>query len=246
LKPGVNHKNLDEKQEEILKYKTALDYLNQEWLVNPKNVTLRDLLSLYDIFGKGSLNGPSSNLQDLLDYIQAHRENPIIQSGVAFLGIERTTPFTTGNSRFARLLAYLFLYKDGYDVKGLIQFDKKWAEDLSLLNDALRVGLSAASITIWLEFYAQSIIENLRATLEEIGKTKDYNIGLDNSLWEINDRQKEILNLLEQPNTTITNRKVTKRFKISQITASRDLSKLATLGLLFPHGKGRSVYYTKV
>jgi len=35
-------------------------------------------------------------------------------------------------------------------------------------------------------------------------------------------------------------------FKVSQITASRDLSKLGALGLLFIHGKGRSVYYTKI
>ncbi len=45
---------------------------------------------------------------------------------------------------------------------------------------------------------------------------------------------------------TITNKKVQKLFKVSQITASRDLAKLASVGLLFTHGKGRSVYYTKV
>lgn len=29
-------------------------------------------------------------------------------------------------------------------------------------------------------------------------------------------------------------------------TASRDLAKLVTLELVFPHGRGRSTYYTKV
>ena len=73
--------------------------------------------------------------------------------------------------------------------------------------------------------------------------SEDY---LPNSFWQLNDRQKSILGFLENPDATITNKRVRSLFKISQITASRDLTKLANLGLLFAHGKGRSVFYTKV
>ncbi len=66
------------------------------------------------------------------------------------------------------------------------------------------------------------------------------------SYFELNDRQTSILNMLDLPQGSITNRKIQKAYKVSQITASRDLAKLTTLGFLFSHGKGRSVYYTKV
>jgi len=61
----------------------------------------------------------------------------------------------------------------------------------------------------------------------------------------LNDRQNKILERLENPNLKITNKDVQKMFGVSQITASRDLSKMANLGILLPHGKGRSVFYTK-
>lgn len=66
-----------------------------------------------------------------------------------------------------------------------------------------------------------------------------------NSLWKLNDRQKKILDIMENPELKITNKIVQKQFGISQITASRDLAKMVNLGVLLPHGKGRSVFYTK-
>jgi Fic family protein len=51
--------------------------------------------------------------------------------------------------------------------------------------------------------------------------------------------------IVDRPGTRITNKMVQKHFKVSQITASRELAKLATLGLIISIGKGRSIYYTK-
>ena len=73
-----------------------------------------------------------------------------------------------------------------------------------------------------------------------------YRVSLPATFWEITTRQKEIMMYLENPTASVTNKTVQKLFNISQITASRDLARLANLGLLLAHGKGRSVYYTKV
>ncbi|MCX6732604.1 MAG: hypothetical protein NTV98_03635 [Candidatus Roizmanbacteria bacterium] len=54
------------------------------------------------------------------------------------------------------------------------------------------------------------------------------------------------MNLFSTPGAKVSNRMVQKKFKVSQITASRDLAKLADSGLIFAIGKGRSTYYTKV
>ena len=64
--------------------------------------------------------------------------------------------------------------------------------------------------------------------------------------WKLTERQKKIMEKLENPNIQITNRDVQKMFTVSQITASRDLSKMVNLGILLPHGKGRSIFYTRV
>ncbi|OGK57462.1 hypothetical protein A3H83_03340 [Candidatus Roizmanbacteria bacterium RIFCSPLOWO2_02_FULL_39_8] len=64
-------------------------------------------------------------------------------------------------------------------------------------------------------------------------------------LLSLNSRQREIIQMLEDPKSRITNKQVQKKFSVSQITASRDLAKLTIVGVLFSHGKGRSTWYSK-
>ena len=239
-------KKLSSEEEDVVSYKKAMDYISQQWLMPGKNVAVKDVLMLYDIFCKGGLIVPLSRIQELLDYVQAHEEHPVIQAGVISLGILRTQPFLEGNDRLSRLLSYLFLYKNGYDVRGLIEFEKTWREDRETFSQALKAGLEAARITLWLEYFSNSVLTALAQVYKKIQDSTPDNLGVHSSFWELSHRQKSILSLLEQPGLSITNRDVQKQFKVSQITASRDLSKLANLGLLFTHGKGRSVYYTRV
>lgn len=245
LKKGDNLKNLSDREKLIIGYKKTLDVIQRDWLVTSKNVTVKDILMLYDMVSSGRTIVPISRIQELLDYLQAHKENPIIQAGVSMIGLERIRPFSQDNSFIARLLSYVFLYKNGYDVNGLIQIEKSWSSEKDIFEEALGIAINASAITIWLEFFAGSLSKNLLEIFEKIKEKKVDNIGYDSSSVSLNDRQKEIITLLEEPNTNISNKKVQKYFKISQITASRDLSKLATLGYIYQRGKGRSVYYTK-
>ena len=237
---------MDREEKDVIGYKKALDYISQNWLVTKKHVTVKDILMLYDIFCDGSVRVPLSRIQELLDYLQAQEENPIIQSGIANLGIVRIHPFSDGNGRLARLLSLLFLYKQGFDVRKLIAPEKTWVKDRQTFEDTARISQETASITLWLEYYANSIAIQLQETQNKLKTDSHDNLGLSTSFWELNDRQKLILSVLEEPGSVITNRKAQEAFKISQITASRDLSRMTSLGLIFAHGKGRSVYYTKV
>lgn len=241
-----NSKKLKSEQETVLSYKRALDYISQHWLLPGKNVTVKDVLILYDIFYNGRLILPLSRIQEILDYVQAHEDHPVIQAGVVGLGILRIQPFSQGNGRLSRLLSYIFLYKNGYDVRGLIEFEKTWTQDRQTYLEAIRITLEVTSITLWLEYFSNSVLTALSGTYRKIQDSTSENLGVHSSFWELSHRQKSIINMLHQPGLTVTNREVQKHFKVSQITASRDLSKLANLGLLFSHGKGRSVYYTKV
>ena len=233
-------------QQDVRNYKKSLDYISGNWLVTSKNVAVKDVLMLYDIFCRGRLVASPSQLAEVLNYVQANEDHPIIKAGVINIGILRLAPFSQGNGRLSRLLSYLFFYKAGYDIRGLIEFEKSWSQDRQTYLEALRISLGAASITLWLEFFANSLIAQLEPILKKIQSSSPENLGINSSFWNLTDRQKSIINMLDQPGLTITNRKVKKHFGISQITASRDLSHLASLGILFAHGKGRSVYYTKV
>ncbi len=239
-------RKLTTQQQDVMGYKKSLNYISQNWLVTQKNVALKDVLILYDIFCKGDLIVSQSQLTEVLSYVQANEDHPIIKAGVINIGILRLQPFSQGNGRFSRLLSYVFFYKMGYDIGGLVEFEKSWSQDKQTYLEALRISLEAASITLWLEFFANSLIIQLESVLKKIQNASPEHLGINASFWSLNDRQKSIISMFDQPGLTITNRKVQKQFRISQITASRDLSRLANLGLLFSHGKGRSVYYTKV
>jgi Fic family protein len=228
---------VDKEEREITKYKNALDYIRQNWLVSDETVSPKTVLMLQELSGYGKFRSSLGTLKQLLDYLQRAPENAIIQASIAYIQILNIAPFTKENTKAAYLLAYLFLYKGGYDFRGLLVLEECWHPDLIIYR---------SNLTPILEEFSKVLANQLEKTADLNLESQAELVGLSASFWELNDRQKAILNYLEQPNLTITNKKVQNLFNISQITASRDLAKLANLGLLFTHGKGRSVFYTRV
>jgi Fic family protein len=223
--------------EEIVKYKNALDYIRENWLVSEKAITSKDVLVLHGLASFGRFRSSEREIKQLLDYLQKSPEHPVVQAAVSYIQILNITSFTLGSTQLAYLLAYLFMYKSGYDFRGLLVLEECWHKDLIIYS---------ANLTPLLEEFSKLLANQLEKTASFDVGSQNKPGALSSDFWELSDRQKAILTYLEQPDLTITNKKVQKLFKISQITASRDLAKLASLGLLFSHGKGRSVFYTKV
>lgn len=242
----ITHKKIGEDQKTVLKYKDALDYISRNWPGSQSAVDAKAIIDLYKIIGNGRLRVPQAGLQHLLDYLQSQSENPIIQAAIANIEMEKMQLFTKHNSLIAHLAADLFLCKYGYDFKGFLAYEAAWMEDEKTFKENHGRALEAVSLTLWLEYFAQNILRQMESILRSIKKPKQGTLDLKESFWALKDRQKSILNFLDQPQATITNRQVQKRYNISQITASRDLARLTNLGYLFSHGKGRSVYYTKI
>lgn len=242
----VTHKKIESEQQAVLKYKAALDYISQSWKGSASAVDAESIIDLQKIIGGGGLRVPKAGLQHLLDYLQTRSENPIIQAAIINIEMEKMQLFTNQNILIAHLASDLFLYKYGYDCKGFLAYEAAWMEDFKEFKDNHDRALNAVSLTLWLEYFAASILRQLESILQAIEKPKTATLDLSKSFWQINERQRSILNYLDSPQSTITNRQIQKRYKTSQITASRDLAKLTNLGYLFSHGKGRSVYYTKI
>lgn len=238
-------RKLNEAEQEVLYYKNALDYISWVWLVSPRNITAKVIIDLNEISSAGILRSPESELKKPLDYLAASSEHPVIQAAIAQIALLNLNGFSRGNGRTARLTSYLFLYKFGYDFRGFLCLDEYFKRDFMSYRENIKRVLAGGNITFWLEFFAQALEHQLEKAFDDITQQKTHT-DLKQSFFDLNDRQKGILSLLSEPEVVISNKKVQKMFKVSQITASRDLSKLATLGLLFTHGKGRSVYYTRV
>ena len=246
-------------QREVIRYKQALDYIRQNWQGSSKAVDVGAIIDLHKIIGNGALRVPRAGLQTLLDYLQARPpslrsgvsgqaegENPIIQAAIVAIEMEKMRLFTENNGLIARLTANLFLSKYGYDLKGLLAYEAAWMKDEKKFRENYERAFSTVSLTLWLEYFAENILKQMDKIIQSIKHPKSEITDLKKSFWELQDRQRSILNLLDQPQATITNRQIQKKYKISQITASRDLAKLTKLGCLLSHGKGRSVYYTKI
>lgn len=243
----IAHKKINPDQRQVLKFKASLDYITQNWLGSENTVNAKDLIELHRIIGNGRLRVPQAGLQHLLDYLQTKSENPIILAAIVNIEMEKMQLFEEENKLMSCLAPLVFLYKHGYDFRGFLVYEVEWTQDSNNFRYNYERAKESVSLTLWLEYFALCILkqtEILAALIIE--KPKATTLDLRKSFWELNERQKSILNYLDSPQVTITNRQIQKRYKTSQITASRDLAKLTNLGFLFSHGKGRSVYYTKI
>lgn len=239
-------KKIQKREQETIRYKRALDYLLENWLGANKIVSVQDLITLHGIIGSGKLSKPKQELQNLLNYLQARQENPIIQSAIVNIELSKMHAFTDKNESFSLLAPYLFLYKGGFDFRRFLSVETEFGQDHNYYKQNYNLAINASTLTLWLEYFSKSILTQLEKVYQSIIKPTLILKEMAESFFEFNDRQKSILNLLDQPQASITNRKIQKAYKVSQITASRDLAKLTLLGFLFSHGKGRSVYYTKI
>lgn len=240
------HKKIGIEEQEVLKYKAALNYISQNWLGSENPINSQAVIELYRKIGSGRLEVKEKDLQYLLDYLQARPENPIIQAGIVNIEIEKMRPFSKGNKLISHLASLLFLYKFGYDFRGFLAYETEWLENSINFKENYERALNSTNLTLWLEYFASCILRQAQLITQTLEKPTAQTLELRESFWRLNERQKSILSFLDSPQVTITNRQIQKRFKTSQITASRDLAKLTNLGFLFSHGKGRSIYYTKI
>ncbi len=223
-------------QTKVLNYKKALNYVYQEWPANPESVTVNTILDLAKIL---SVNyGSEKEIESLLTYLQAKDMDPIIQAAVSHL-------FFYPN-RLCYLVSLLFLTKHGYDLRGWLNLEEYWNQDKDRYLKMVQEAAQSATITRWLEYYCQAMIDQMEKIASFLSSSPQTLHSIPRTFWRLTDRQKAIIDILGQPGSTITNKTVQSRFEVSHVTASRELSKLSSLGLIFPHGSGRSIYYTRV
>ncbi len=232
------------KNRAVVAYKQGLDYLYKEWLVVSKPVSASDLISIYELLYKSKFQGSVSDLEQSLNYIQASPDNPIIEAALAQILLINGGFFGRETTQMAQLTAQLFLYKRGYDFRRMLVVEEYCFKQAEQYNRLLSESMRSTNITSWLEFYVDAVTYQLQKLLQDIHNLK-YQSSQTKNINSLTDRQRAILQLLDEPGVKITNRDLQHKFGISAITSARDLARLTGLGIIFPIGRGRSTYYTK-
>lgn len=241
----ISAKNNHIHNDSIVSFKKAFDYLYHHWLVRTNAVTAKTLIEFYNKIFKGTFQINETALETSLQYIQVNHEHPLIQAALAQILILTLNPFSKNNEQFSQLVFLLFLYKYGYDMRRLPVYLEYFYQNIPSYNDRILQASRQQNITPWLEYVGGAVNNQLQETLQRL-ESNHEETSLSGNMFDLNDRQRSILTLFHNPQVKITNKIVQRTFKVSQITASRDLAKLSQLGAIFPMGKGRSTYYTKV
>lgn len=229
----LHAKNVSELTAKVLNYKKALIHIREMWTANPTQVTYTHISDIAGILGVQA--GPQEAVESLLNFLQTGDNHPVIQAGIIQLSFYP--------SRLAHLTSQLFLSRHGYDMRGWLNLENFWSQNKDEYLDIITRANNSSDATIWLNFFCEGVLVQLSQLKEDILSNTpriDQKVTKNLSL-----RQKAILSYLEKPETVITNKQVQAMYEVSQVTASRDLAKLALAGLITSHGSGRSTAYTK-
>jgi DNA-binding transcriptional ArsR family regulator len=226
---------------EVAALKKAHDELRINWLLTDKRIDYEAIRSLIKILSKNEVSIKRTDIDNTLQFIELG-EHPIIQMALSFILFYNLLPKSNDRVLISLNISKGFAYMHGFDFRGLINFEEYMAGDLIGFEKLIKGSLAGDSLSEFIEYF----IQTFGLAAEKIIPGIRENIKPPAYIPTLSKRQEKILLMFEIPNARITNREVKKEYGISQITASRDLSLLYSLGLIFKKGQGRSVYYVKV
>ena len=174
----------------------------------------------------------------------------IVRAGLAHLWFESIHPFDDGNGRVGRAIIDMALAQDAkrsYRLHGLsAELQRRQQHYYEALNQAQR---SDGDVTPWLLWF----VDTFRACCQSSATLIDEAIErarfwVQHKAVALNERQRKALNKLLEAGPGrfeggMTARKYQSLTGATGITATRDLSALASHGLLVRRGAGRSTYY---
>lgn len=227
-------KNITPLMSKVLDYKNALNHVRAKWTGNTQAVTFASIAELSVVLGVNVVE--KETVEPLLSYLYSSQLHPVVQASLAHLAFYP--------SRSAYLLSLIYLAKSGYDLRGFLSLEDCWSANKDSYLKAMQQANETDHLEAWSEYFCDGMIAQMTTLQTRLEKLlADPNKQPDNKLSE---RQQLILALVEQTDQLVTNRQVQENFKVSQITASRDLARLSLLGLIGTQGAGRSTAYFKI
>ena len=188
-------------------------------------------------------------VDEMCAWINASDEPAPVVSAMAHVAIGGIHPFRDGNGRSARIVASLAMYRGGFKAPQFTSLEEWWGrhvEDYYRAFDCLGRGWDpGADVTPFVEAHVSAQASQVEAlslrisseralwTVLEDMAVHDFGLGgrATNALYDaFFDRG-------------LTNRYYRRVADVSDVTASHDLGKLVSAGMLVSQGAGRSVHY---
>lgn len=239
-------------EERITACHQTLSFIGHQWSASPESITPETVVEIAQYLFptrheriRHQGEAAEKDINWVLHYLEAKTDHPVVVAAIIHFALLVRSPIPNDEGLLSRALCALTLAKHGYDLRAMAAPEAVFGKDPAAYHHAAKVATSEPTITSWLEYVAGCIrhaYQSLYSHIEKINREPPLkrSEGLP-----VSDRQKKIVDLLADPTATITNRMVQKHFRVSQVTASRDLTQLTALGLLYSHGKGRAVSYTR-
>jgi len=176
----------------------------------------------------------------------ANTIHPVLSAGIAHLRLVEIHPFVDGNGRTARALSTLILQRRGYAFNKLLALERYF--DVDLLKYCETIGASVGDafkegrdLTIWLEYFTFAMKFELSLAADAMVDLRRLMESWHSALSEKGyvERHRDILAYVAI-NGSMRPRDIIKMAGISAVTATEDLKRLTTAGLLVPRGRGRA------
>ena len=196
---------------------------------------------------------PPKNLdEELKKYLHWWTEppvelDPVMRSALAFFWFVLISPFEAGNFELACATAELALQENEKSVTRLYDISQQLAENRSeILLNIEKSASASGDITDWMQQYLRHYTAATRAAFTIADKNqRSEKFWKTYSAFDLNSRQRKILNLLLEEDRPITNREYVDICATSRESAKRDLAGLVKFGILNTGEKrGRSASYS--
>ena len=183
---------------------------------------------------------------DWLKHDKAKGLNPILLAGIVHYEIARIHPFIDGNGRTARLFATLILYLSDFDHRRLFVLDEYYDRDRSAYYAALKtVDKNIRDLTKWLEYFIDGVVFSMNQVKETVLRLGSKGKRVAKVQIELTAKQMKIVEYINF-HGKVTNKDLQALFKISAQAVHKELTKLTSLRIVKPVGKGRALYYVLV
>lgn len=186
-------------------------------------------------------------MDELVSFAQTEQASldPLLLAGLFHKQFVIIHPFIDGNGRTARLATNVLLADLGLDFSKLVSFENYYNQNVT--HYFQRVGLfgnyyelvDSLDFTTWLEYFADGILDEL------LRLEKSFIQTTSTPASRLQAHHQQILDYIDQ-NGFVTDRDYAKLTERAKATRSLDFKKLIELGLIQRHGRGRTIYYTKV
>ena len=172
--------------------------------------------------------------------------DPVLRSAIAFVWFVFISPYEDGNYELACALAELALQQEEKTLTRTYDIAVQLAENRSdVLKEIEKCAAGGGDLTQWLNSYLELYLIAVRSAYAIAEKNQNNEFFWKTaSAFDLNSRQRKILNLMLDEKCEMTNREYVDICKTSRESAKRDLTELVIFGLLKTgEKKGRSVNY---